>query len=338
MDGASALIDNIVAQIKLVAKRTVISLFGHDPLLALKLRRLASSNVVTILNLHRVDDRHESAYEAITPVLFDDLIGWLKQHFSIVTFAELNRTSRNKPLLILSFDDGYKDFIEIVVPILERHSIRANENVIPGCVERGLPPMNVHVQDFIGQAPAALLREISLFGLPRGVDPDNRALSCRRVSAAFKSRPIVEQKIIFAELEKQFARFDGFRPTPLMSIGDIRQLVLTHEIGTHSFEHATMAVESDEYVAADAVRCREWHTRKLGIAPEIYAFPNGKAGLGHSDIVRRAGYKHILLAGERFSASGTHVHPRFTMRGASAPELRYRAAGAMAAIRPTCIV
>lgn len=328
------LIGNAVAQMKFVAKRGTISLFGHDPLLAFKLRRLASSGVVTVLNLHRVDARPESAYDAILPALFDDLVGWLKQHFSIVTFAELDQATRGKPPLVLSFDDGYKDFIETVVPILERHRVRANQNIVPGCVERGVPPMNVVLQDFVVQAPAALLREISLFGLSRVAVPDRRAESARRASAALKSWPIAEQNMIFRELEKQFARFDGFRPAPMMSVDDIRQLMRTHEIGTHSFEHATMGVETDEYLAADAIRCSNWHVCKLGAMPQVYAFPNGSAGPGHADIVRSVGYAHVLLVGEGYSARGAHVHPRFTMWGVTTPELRFRAVGAMAAVRP----
>jgi peptidoglycan/xylan/chitin deacetylase (PgdA/CDA1 family) len=318
-----------------LAKKAVVTVLGSDPRLAIKLRRIAESGVLTVLNLHRVDDRRVSAYEAIRPHLFDSLVGWLKRHFSIVIFGELEtRAAGGKPPLVLSFDDGYKDFIETVAPILEKHGVRANQNVIPGCVESGLPPTNVLVQDFIGQAPAALLREVALPGLPEGADPDNRVVSGLLASAALKSRPIAEQKTVLARLAPQFARYDGFSPTPLMSVAEIAEAGTAHEIGTHSFEHATMTAETDAYVAADAARCRDWHRVRLGAEPLVYAFPNGSTGCGHVDVVRAAGYRHVLLTGEGFSARGAHVHPRFTMHGASAAELRFRATGAMAATRP----
>jgi peptidoglycan/xylan/chitin deacetylase (PgdA/CDA1 family) len=291
--------------------------------------------VLTVLSLHRVDDSRVSAYEAIRPHLFDSLAGWLKRQFSIVTFGELEAPAAGgKPPLVLSFDDGYKDFIETVAPILEKHRVRANQNVIPGCVESGLPPMNVLVQDFIGQAPAALLREVALPGLPEGADPDNRAVSGLRASAALKFRPIAEQKAVLARLEPQFARYSGFSPTPLMSVAEIAEAGAVHEIGTHSFDHATMAAETDAYVAADAARCREWHRDKLGSEPLVYAFPNGSTGRGHVDIVLAAGYRHALLTGEGFSVRSAHVHPRVTMHGTSAAELRFRATGAMARQAP----
>ena len=99
---------------------------------------------------------------------------------------------------MLSFDDGYKDFIEVAVPLLEKRRIRVNHNVVPGCVESGRPPMNVELQDFIASAPAALLRETPLPGMPQGADPDRRERSCLIASAALKAKPIAEQKQIFA--------------------------------------------------------------------------------------------------------------------------------------------
>ena len=316
-------------------KRVALAVLGSDMALGAKLRRIARSGALTILNLHRVDDAHPSAYEAMAPRLFDELVGWLAPRFRIVTFAELASLAPNgKPPLILSFDDGYKDFIETVAPILAKHGVQANQNVIPGCVESGLPPMNVLMQDFIGQAPASLLREVPLPGLPEGADPDKRAASGLHASAVLKNRPIAEQKMIFADFQPHFARMDGFAPTPLMTIADIAEVGAVHEIGTHSFEHATMATETDDYVAADAMRSRDWHREKLGAESLIYAFPNGSAGPGHAAIVRAAGYRDVLLTGEIFSSRGAHIHQRFTMYGASAAELRFRATGAMADARP----
>ena len=320
---------------KPLLKRVAFAVFGSDPALGVKLRRIARSGALTILNLHRVDDAHPSAYEAMAPRLFDELVGWAAPRFHIVTFAELATLAPNgKPPLILSFDDGYKDFIEIVAPILAKYGVRANQNVVPGCVESGLPPMNMLMQDFVGQAPASLLREVPLPGLPEGADPDKRAASGLRASAALKSRPIAEQKMIFADLQPHFARLDGFVPTPLMTVSEIAEAGAVHEIGTHSFEHATMATETDDYVAADAARCREWHREKLGAESLIYAFPNGSAGPGHAAIVRAAGYRDVLLVGEGFCSRGAHIHQRFTMYGTSAAELRFRATGAMAGARP----
>jgi peptidoglycan/xylan/chitin deacetylase (PgdA/CDA1 family) len=301
---------------KNLIRRAVFPVIGSEPLVGARMRRIANSRPLTVLNSHRVDDRHSSVYEAIRPAHFDTLVGWLKGHFDIVTFGKSRSISgTSRPLLVLSFDDGYRDFIDIVFPILSKHGISANQNVIPACVESGKPPMNVQLQDFIAQAPAKLLRETPLPGLPGGADADDRIRSGMIASASLKRLPILLQQKLFADIVPNFERCDSFSTTPVMDVHEIVEVAKYHEIGSHSFEHATMSAETCDYVARDAVRCRDWHLSVLGNEPEVYAFPNGSAGTGHAEIVRQAGYRDVLLVGENFSRPGNWLHKRFTMYG-----------------------
>lgn len=309
-------------------KSPVFRILGSGPALARRLNRLHEAGLLTILNLHRVDDQQESAYEAMDPAVFSELAGWLKTRFEILTFAELaDWKPGNRPPLVMSFDDGYKDFIDIVVPILKRHGLRANQNIIPGCIESGRPPLNVMLQDFIGTAPAALLREFEVPGLPNGVNPDDRIGSGRRASAAVKNHPYAKQLRLFERLYPQFERFDGFRTTPLMSREDVRQIATLHEIGAHSYDHASMAAETDAYLTNDLTRCRAYCDEILGLPVNIYAFPNGSCRAGQAEIVRNAGFEHVLLVNEDFSDTRALAHKRFTTYGKRLAEARFRAVG-----------
>src|SRR5262249_34370211 len=304
-----------------LAKWTVFHALGSDAALGLKLSRIAAAGALTILNMHRGSDEATSAYKPLKPALFDALFCWLKARFQIVTWGEFKELGwTGKPPLIFSFDDGYKDFIEIAVPILAKHGLKANQNVIPLSVDSGRPPMNVILQDFIGSAPAALLREMEFPGVPHSADLNDRVRFGNLASAGLKYRPILEQKALFAHLEPQLARFDGFRMTAMMTIDDVRQLAGEHEIGAHSFEHATMAVEGDAYLSDDVAQCRAWCHDRIGAAPRVYAFPNGSAGVGQAEIVRQAGFEHVLLVGERFSDSTRWLHPRFNLHAANIAE------------------
>jgi len=308
-------------------KPFVFDVFGSEIFLSRRLKKIRNANILTILNLHRVDDR-ATPYEALSPKLFEELVIWLKGRFDIVTFGDLDEGKPGKkPQLILSFDDGYKDFIDIVMPILARHDVRANQNVIPGCIENGRPPMNVILGDFIATAPAALLRETALPGLPDGVDTNKRTEAALRASAALKSRPIVEQKKIFSSLEPQLARFDGFKPTAMMSLDEVRQATTVHEIGMHSFEHASMQYETDGYLQADAAKCMDYGKERLGATPNIYAFPNGSAREEQIHILKEAGFSKIFLVGEDFSNRDSSIHSRFTIYAASQSEARFRSLG-----------
>lgn len=293
----------------------------------LRLRALRRARALTILNLHRVTDSRGSC-ASISASLFDDLLPWLKQRFSLVGFDELSRLSASdKPPMLISFDDGYKDFIDIAAPILEKHRVRVNQNIVPAMIESGRPPMNVILQDFINCAPAALLREVPLPGLPSGADPDNRARSCLICSAVFKAQPIAAQKAQFSQLQPQLERLDSFRPTPVMTIEEVRQIAGFHWLGAHSFEHASMAAESDNYLKDDVRKCREYFLERLNFAPSVYAFPNGSYRAGQPEIVHAEGIAHVLLGESRYSRLDAWSHFRFNFYAESQAEARARALG-----------
>src|SRR5215475_3481725 len=101
-----------------IAKLGATAILASSPMLGARLGRIERAGALTILNFHRVDDRHVSSYGAIAPRYFDELVGWLKSRFRIVTFRDLRELApHGKPPLILSFDDGYRDFVDVVAPI-----------------------------------------------------------------------------------------------------------------------------------------------------------------------------------------------------------------------------
>jgi peptidoglycan/xylan/chitin deacetylase (PgdA/CDA1 family) len=313
--------------VKQAVKRLVCWGLQQELSVKLKLIALSRANALTILNLHRVTAQPGSCF-SISVSLFDELVPWLKQRFSLFGFDDLaRRPASDKPLMIISFDDGYKDFIDIVVPILEKHRVRVNQNVVPAAIESGRPPMNVILQDFINAAPAALLREIPLPGLPNGADPDARAKSCLACSSVFKAQPIAEQKAQFGQLQRQMERLDNFRPTPMMTIEEVRQIAASHHVGAHSFEHASMAAESDDYLKDDARKCREYFLERLNFAPSVYAFPNGSHRARQPEIVHKEGYAQVLLGEGRYSVLDEWRHYRFNFHAASQAEARARSLG-----------
>lgn len=315
---------------KRVLKRLALTFLGNPWRLRRRIESLRQAGAVTILALHRVAADDGSSYPPMDPRLFENLLTFCKAQFEIVLFADLvARPSTDKPLLVLSFDDGYKDFIEYAVPIMDKHGIRANQNIIPKCVEQARPPLNVVAQDFIGVAPASLIVELEVPGLGRlSADRDRERLG-RLVSNFIKRKPMREQHLLAEVLLPQFQRMDGFRPTPMMSRSDVRQIGGVHELGAHSFEHATMAAEDDSYVAEDARRCRDYFVDLLGQPTAIYAFPNGSYRPPHPAIVREAGFDTILLVNDDFSSVEQRDHSRFNIYGTSDRELRFRALGGM---------
>ena len=107
------------------------------------------------------------------------------------------------------------------------------------------------------------------------------------------------------------------------------------KLAFNSYERASMASESDDYLREDVRRCRDYFHDRLGFATTIYAFPNGSFRQGQDELLRAVGYQHVLCVGEAFSRREEWRHPRLTMFAASSVEARFRALGGLKGLFPS---
>lgn len=309
-------------------KNLAFRALAMQPRLQARKKMLVKHNVVTVLNIHRVSPNSGSTYNAISPTLFDELIEYLKKEFYICLFGNFRQLKTTKPKLIISFDDGYKDFIDYAVPILDKHRVRVNQNVIPYCIETGLPPVNVLLQDFIGKAPTELLREI-----PLEIDiVANRDELGRKASFAIKYLPEVEFVLQREALLSFLLNYPEFLCASVMTKKDILEVSSVHEIGAHSFEHLSMESQNKEYFLNDLKRCKEYFFEELCLDCDIYAFPNGSATEEQVLLAKKNGFKNILLVGEKYSNGSDGVFNRFTFDARDIHEAKYKSFGRKALI------
>ena len=305
------------------AKVVAFSALGNGPWLRKRIGEIRRSGWNIILNLHRVALDDGSDYRPLDPGLFDELLVFAKREFAVVTLSELG-VKASKPKMVLSFDDGYRDFATTAAPILKKHGLKANHNIIPKCIETRLPPLNVMAQDFVGKAPKDLIGRLRVPGFS---SPPDRRFG-HRLSNYLKLRPQSEQDSIAAELVPQFFDWDGFEPTPMMSLEEVRSIG-DHELGAHSYAHSSMEFETNRYLEDDVRRCDDFFNRELGRPMTIYAFPNGSCRPGQAERVLEQGVDHVLLVGERFDRGGS-IHHRFTFDARSRSEARLKAVGGLA--------
>lgn len=291
-------------------------------------KRLVSNEVVTVLNLHRVSPNRGSTYKALAPALFDEVVGYLNKEFHICLFTDFEHIQTPKPKLILSFDDGYKDFIDYAVPVLDKHKVRVNQNVIPYSIETGLPPVNVLLQDFIGKAPTELLKKIPL---EIDINSDRNEMG-RKASFAIKYLPaakfIPQREVLLNFL----LNYPEFLCASAMTKEDILEISAVHEIGAHSYEHLSMENQYEEYFLEDLKRCKAYFLKELSLDCNIYAFPNGSATQEQVHQAKEQGFDHILLVGDKYSTSRSEVLNRFTFDASSMDEAKYKSFGRRALI------
>lgn len=81
-----------------------------------------------ILCYHRVTDHIGSINTfpddglSISSTKFENQIKFIKKKYSLFDLKANKQLCNNKKKLLITFDDGYKDIIDIVLPIIERHN------------------------------------------------------------------------------------------------------------------------------------------------------------------------------------------------------------------------
>ena len=185
-------------------------------------RRPGLNDVVTVLNLHRISPRADPFWGALHPAHFDELLTFLLRHFTITRFDHLNHPAKLPPL-VLSFDDGYYDFVEYAQPVLNKHRVPANQNIIGTCVLSGEPPWNVAMYDTLQAAPRSLL---NTFRPPGFQAPwvDKSDGSKQRYGLALsrflKNRPRHERAPRLAALQEHLRQVE-VTPTRMLRVADV---------------------------------------------------------------------------------------------------------------------
>src|SRR5439155_1761771 len=124
---------------------------------ALGLARARHPDALTVVMFHRVIDRADPDFEladpeyTVEPDLFDQLLGFFRDQYSVVSLADVmdaadqRRRLPRHPLLI-TFDDGWADNLRYAAPLLSRRGLPA---VIFVVAEALLSPANSWWQEQI---------------------------------------------------------------------------------------------------------------------------------------------------------------------------------------------
>lgn len=290
-------------------------------------RKLLDRRSAAILNLHRVSPESSPYWPPLDPGIFEALLQYLDKYFEVRSLAQLNEPQGKRPIAVLSFDDGYYDFIEYALPLIEKYRIPSNMNVIPQCAETGRPIWNVRLYDFLAAAPCDVVNAVRPDGLDQKLEGNDLASKLQfgmAISRFLKQRPRNEREKLFEPLETMMQNVESANATRMMNNGELQQIAGTVELGAHSYSHESMAFESQDFFEGDFAKCSSYFDQVLRAKLSIYAFPNGSYRDEQIDFLKSQGVEKVLLVNEEFASLGSDVVTRITMYGDSPSEVIMR--------------
>ena len=287
--------------------------------------RLLGRNTVTVLVFHKVplvtdplvpDDPDLSA--------FIKILDMVMEQFTIVSLddAVAHQLAGTLPrnAACLTFDDGYTDWSEGLVPVLLQRNAHATFFVTTGQLE-GLPMWHERVIRAVRHSGSEGLN-LSAMGMP--FLPARTLLDKRNAILRLQEQLKYQAVIIrdaWLDLLEAMCRVNK-SDVPVMRLSDLRDL---HNkgfaIGSHTVNHPILNKATPSEVTDELVRSRDQIESVIGGKVKSFAYPNGRPttdfNSDHVQMVKNAGYQFAVTTHHGVLREDTDpfLIPRFTPWG-----------------------
>lgn len=256
----------------------------------------------------------------------------LATHCSVLPLPEAARRLREGTLpaaaVCITFDDGYRNNLDVATPVLQRYGLPATVFVMQNAIEAGIM-WNDLVIEAVRQAPATL--DLSMVGLGNVALPPSaeRAPFVLKVLEAFKYRSMLERWTGARELYQRIVAASP--PRLMLNESELQRLVRAGiDVGGHTVNHPILATLPDDEARREIVDGAEWLARVIGRWPVSFAYPNGRPGRDfgatHMRIARDAGFE-LAVSTEWSCAtreSDPYALPRVSFCDSPASRLAWR--------------
>ena len=274
----------------------------------------ASPNGVTILCFHRISSQYDYFWQPIYPETFRLMLESLVKEYQIIPISQIeNKSFRStKPPLVLSFDDGYKDFIEEAIPVLHYYEAPSNHNIVIDCADGKSYIWTQKLNHLFN-----LLRNSSRFSINIALDKNfvlDIKQPCKNWFAHYYKTlfylfklDVIDRSECIAVLEQYLNITETDYPIKMMNWDDIKFIATNNvEIGSHTASHVSLsAVKNDVTFEHELNYSKKIIEEMLKCECPVIALPNGLSNGEANQKISEAGYKTVLCLAGSGSNAGT---------------------------------
>lgn len=260
-----------------------------------------------VVGYHRVVEDFDSAAETsipsllITPRTLERHLDWIGRHYRFVDLDGLGKRmesgeSEGRPVAAVTFDDGYRDFHDIALPLLRRKGIPAALFVVTDHVGTNRPQAHDSLYLLLARRIARAMdngpRMLRRFGGIRLPDVANLGpYQSTRVLLETLPLAAVERVIEALEAEDPLSpnMLESFMPVTWEMLHECRRAGVI--VGSHTRTHILMPNETEARAKHEALASREELEGRLGTAIRHFAYPSGIFNARSVAIIAAAGYR-----------------------------------------------
>jgi len=275
----------LLSAARLGVKRGVKGLLYRSGVLSLAAQ---ARGHVRVLMYHGVSPR------SLSPKVFEQQIRYLSGHFDFYWASELpgliaQIPSLPRPAIVLTFDDGLRNNVRNVVPVLERYGAKATFYVVSDLLDGGSMLWNHEILCRLALLDAGRLKAL---GLDVSSDPKAKWRQLQAFVERLKGQPDAERQVWLQRLRDQDAApayTDWMlEEYGIMSSDELKALPDLVEIGSHTRTHPILDTVSDEIAEQEIVGSRERLEAMLGREVRTFCYPNGRFSKRATEIAGRA--------------------------------------------------
>ena len=291
-----------------------------------------------VLTLHRVRPWRPktpgyapNALLEITPDFLDRALAKVVAlGFEIVALDEVPRRlgvrgGRGAPFAALTFDDGYVDFRDYALPVLERHGAPATLFLCPGMIESGAQLWWLQLEEAIRRLDFIELAGEGTARRWNAETPLEKAVAYDEIYWRLRARPEAELLAVVQSLAERAGVTDAEMRDGLFLDWSALEALSRHPliaIGAHSLTHRRLALWPEPVAREEMAGSKGALEAQLKLPAKTLAYPVGDAQSAASRefaLARACGFELAVTTrpGMLFPEHVEHLHalPRVSLNG-----------------------
>jgi len=234
---------------------------------------------IPILVFHKVIPEYDEIWPGVHPKLLNEILILLKKHYTLLPIKDLYNKdiSELKNACFITFDDGYKDYLDYAYPILKKHAIPSALFVLPYQMTNRGHIWTSAIIFFVKHYPFSDIEE---FFAEKNIiinytnKNDYFRLNLDITLHLCKLTQVVRMSAIH-DLRAKFVQDNRIIEDELLSFNELR--ILSPDlvsIASHSLTHPSFQNEFDDvFIESELKDSKEIIERETGQSVTAFAFP-----------------------------------------------------------------